>query len=238
MPSLTDSVVLITGANGGLGQAFVAEALERGASKVYATARTPREWTDARVQALPLDINSADSIEHVANQTRDVTIVVNNAGVAGAQQPVLQTSLDDMRSLFETNVFAQVAVTQAFAPILQRNGGGSFVNIHSAVSWLGTGDYAATKAAFWSLSNALRLELLEQGTHLVGAHLGYTDTPFIAGLDVPKNDPGDVVAAIYDGLENGEYEVLADDTSRQIKHALSGPLTALYPRLEAANLSN
>jgi NAD(P)-dependent dehydrogenase (short-subunit alcohol dehydrogenase family) len=131
-------------------------------------------------------------------------------------------------------VFAQLAVTQAFAPVLARNDGGGIVNVHSALSWLGTGPYAATKAAFWSLSNALRVELLDQKTHLLGAHLGYTDTPMTAGLDVPKEDPRDIVAAIYDGLEAGEPEVLADETSRQVKQALAGPLPALYPQLQGA----
>lgn len=234
MTSLRDAVVLVTGANGGLGREFVAQALRRGATKVYASARTPREWDDPRVVPVPLDINSPDSVAAAAERAADTTVLVNNAGVADSGRPALSTPIDDLRAVFETNVFAQLAVTQAFAPILARNDGGGIINVHSALSWLGTGPYAATKAAFWSLSNALRVELLDQRTHLVGAHLGYTDTPMIAGLDVPKEDPRDIVAAIYDGLEAGEPEVLADDTSRQVKQALSAPLSALYPQLQKA----
>ena len=235
MTTLKNAVVLVTGANGGLGRAFVAEALQRGATKVYATARTPREWNDARVVPLALDINSPESVAAAAEQAADTTVLINNAGISDAGLPVLSTPLDSVRSVFETNVFAQLAVTQAFAPVLAGNGGGGVVNVHSALSWLGVGTYSATKAAFWSFSNALRVELLEQKTHLLGAHLGYTDTPFIAGLDVPKADPRDIVAAIYDGLEAGEHEVLADDTSRQVKQALSAPLSALYPQLQTAS---
>jgi NAD(P)-dependent dehydrogenase (short-subunit alcohol dehydrogenase family) len=234
MTALRNAVVLVTGANGGLGRAFVAEALERGAEKVYATARTPRDWDDPRVVALALDINSPESVAAAAERAADTTILINNAGVSDAGLPTLSTPLDAVRSVFETNVFAQLAVTQAFAPVLARNDGGGIVNVHSALSWLGTGPYAATKAAFWSLSNALRVELLDQKTHLLGAHLGYTDTPMTAGLDVPKEDPRDIVAAIYDGLEAGEPEVLADETSRQVKQALAGPLPALYPQLQGA----
>ncbi|GHH79265.1 SDR family oxidoreductase [Promicromonospora soli] len=234
MTALRNAVVLVTGANGGLGRAFVAEALERGAEKVYATARTPRDWDDPRVVPLALDINSRESVAAAAERAADTTILINNAGVSDAGLPTLSTPLDAVRSVFETNVFAQLAVTQAFAPVLARNDGGGIVNVHSALSWLGTGPYAATKAAFWSLSNALRVELLDQKTHLLGAHLGYTDTPMTAGLDVPKEDPREIVVAIYDGLEAGEPEVLADETSRQVKQALAGPLPALYPQLQNA----
>jgi NAD(P)-dependent dehydrogenase (short-subunit alcohol dehydrogenase family) len=92
----------------------------------------------------------------------------------------------------------------------------------------------ACKAALWSVTNTLRLELAAQGTQVVGAHLGYTDTPLTAGLDVDKEDPRDIVAAIYDGLEAGDYEVLADDASRRIRQNLPQPLTAPYPQLANA----
>lgn len=235
MTTLKNAVVLVTGANGGLGRAFVAESLQRGATKVYASARTPQEWSDPRVVPLALDINSPKSVAAAAERAADTTVLINNAGISDSGRPVLSTPLDAVRSVFETNVFAQLAVTQAFAPVLAGNGGGSVINVHSALSWLGTGTYSATKAAFWSFSNALRVELLGQRTHLLGAHLGYTDTPMIAALDVPKEDPRDIVAAIYDGLEAGEPEVLADETSRRVKQALSGPLPALYPQLQTAS---
>lgn len=235
MTTLKNAVVLITGANGGLGRAFVAEALQRGATKVYATARTPREWNDPRVVPLALDINSPESVAAAAEQVGDTTVLINNAGISDSGQPVLSTPLDAVRSVFETNVFAQLSMTQALAPALARNGGGAIINVHSALSWLATGTYSATKAAFWSFSNSLRIELLDQGTHLLGAHLGYTDTPMIARLDVPKEDPRDIVAAIFDGLEAGEPEVLADATSQRVKQALAGPLSALYPQLQAAS---
>lgn len=231
MTDLRNAVVLVTGANGGLGRLFVTEALSRGATKVYATARTPRTWDDERVVPLALDITSAESIAAAAEQAGDVTVLINNAGISAPRLPVLRTPLDDVRRVFETNVFGQVAMLQAFAPVLARNGGGAVIDVHSSLSWLAMGTYSATKAAFWSFTNALRLELLEQGTQVVGAHLGYTDTPMTAALDVPKEDPRDIVEAIYTGLEAGELEVLADDTSREVKQALAEPLPVLYPAL-------
>jgi NAD(P)-dependent dehydrogenase (short-subunit alcohol dehydrogenase family) len=234
MTQIAGSVVLVTGANGGLGTQFVAQALERGAQRVYATARTPQAWDDDRVVPLALDVTSAESIAAAAAAAADTTIVINNAGVSGGGQSLLSMSPDALRAIYETNVFGPVAVVQAFAPVLAKNGGGALVDIHSALSWLSTpGPYPSTKAALWSVTNSLRLELASQGTQVVGAHLGYTDTPMIARLDVPKEDPRDIVAAIYDGLEAGQHEVLADDTSRQVKSALSAPLSALYPALSA-----
>lgn len=147
---------------------------------------------------------------------------------------MLSIPLDDVRAVFETNVFGPLALAQAFAPVLAHNGGGAIIDIHSALSWYAAGNaYSASKAAFWSITNSLRSELIGQGTQVVGAHLGYTDTPMTAGLDVPKSRADDMVAAILDGLENGAHEVLADETSVRIKAALSAPLEALYPELTA-----
>jgi NAD(P)-dependent dehydrogenase (short-subunit alcohol dehydrogenase family) len=233
MTKLSGSVVLVTGANGGLGAEFVGQALLRGAQRVYATARNPRSWDDSRVVPLALDVTDTDSIAAAASAAADTTVVINNAG-ASAGRSLLNMPIDELRAVYETNVFGPVAVVQAFAPILARNGGGALVDIHSALSWLAQpGAYPSTKAALWSVTNTLRLELAGQGTQVVGAHLGYTDTPMTAGLDVDKADPRDIVAAIYDGLEAGEHEVLADDTSRWVKQNLSQPITALYPELAA-----
>ena len=234
MTQLADSAVLVTGANGGLGTEFVRQALARGARRVYATARKPRSWDDDRVTPLPLDVTDAASVAEAAAAAGDTTIVISNAGGAGGPS-LLAAPLDEIRAAYETNVFGPIAVAQAFAPVLAKNGGGALVDIHSALSWLAVpGTYPSTKAALWSVTNTLRLELAAQGTQVTGAHLGYTDTPMTAGLNVDKADPRDIVAAIYDGLEAGDHEVLADDTSRRVKQQLSQPLTALYPQLAGA----
>ncbi|HWU23051.1 MAG TPA: SDR family oxidoreductase [Nocardioides sp.] len=230
---LAGAVVLVTGANGGLGREFVEQALERGAAKVYASARTPRRWHDARVVPLTLDVTDPASIAAAAALASDVTLVVNNAGASNGA-----TVMDDgpaLRDLFEVNLFAPLAVVGAFAPAMARNGGGALVNVLSVLSWLGIGDgYSATKAALWSATNTQRLALAPDGILVTALHLGYTDTPMTAGLDVAKNDPADVVRQAYDGVESGAYEVLADDISRQVKAGLAAPVTALYPQLAPA----
>lgn len=232
MTSLNNAVVFVTGANGGLGREFVKQFIERGASKVYASARNPREWNDPRIVPVVLDITSDDSVAAAVAQATDTTIVVNNAGSYRADDSITGGDLDDIRSMFETNFFGPVRVGRAFAPILARNGGGALLDVHSALSWLGVaGAYSAAKAAMWSATNSFRIELAGQGTHVVGLHLGYTDTPMIADIDAPKNDPADVVRAGIEGIESNEYEVLADETSVSIKAGLALPIEALYPDL-------
>ena len=231
MTDLTDAIVLVTGANGGLGAEFVQQALDRGAAKVYATARNPRTWDDDRIVPLPLDVTSQASVDAAARTAADATIVVNNAGVGGST-PLLETSVEDVERVFATNVFGALRVAKAFAPTLA---GGALVDVHSVLSWIALGNgYSASKAAFWSLTNSLRLELAPQGTQVVGAHLGYTDTGMTADLDVEKADPAVIVAAIWDAVEAGEHEVLADQISRDVRAGLSAPLAALYPGLAAA----
>ena len=226
-------VVLVTGANGGLGTEFVRQALERGATKVYATARTPKAWDDSRVVPLALDVTDLDSLEAAAAVAADVTVVVNNAGAANGA--TVMGDSPALRELFDVNFFGPLAVADAFAPALAANGGGAVLNVLSVLSWIGVGDgYSATKAALWSATNTQRLALAGSGTVVTALHLGYTDTPMTASLDVAKNDPADIVAQAYDGVEAGAYEVLADEVSVRTRAGLAGPITALYRQLARA----
>ena len=230
---ISGAVVLVTGANGGLGIEFVKQALQRGASKVYATARTPRDWGDERIVPLALDVTDEASVAAAAAVASDTTVVINNAGVSGPS-PIAGDSAA-LRWMFETNFFGAVTVAREFAPVLGRNGGGVLLDVHSALSWIAlAGGYSAAKAALWSATNSLRLELAPQGTHVVGLHLGYADTPMTADVTDPKSDPADIVARAYDGVEAGDFEVLADETSVQVKAGLSAPISALYPQLASA----
>jgi NAD(P)-dependent dehydrogenase (short-subunit alcohol dehydrogenase family) len=233
MTTLEGATVLVTGANGGLGIEFVAQALARGAVKVYATARTPRDWANPRVVPLALDVTDEASVAAAAATAADTTIVINNAGVAGLA-PIATGEMSEIRRIMETNFFGALNVARAFAPVVAANGGGAYVDVHSVLSWIGlSGAYSASKAAFWSATNSLRIELAPQGTQVVGLHLGYADTPMTAGIDAPMNDPADVVAAAYDGLEAGELEVLADQLSADVKRGLAAPIEALYPQFAA-----
>ena len=225
------AVVLVTGANGGLGREFVGQALDRGAAKVYASARSPREWDDNRIVPIALDVTDDRSIRAAAELASDTTIVINNAVILGGDS-LSTTSIETIRATFEVNFFGAIQVVRTFAPVLAANGGGAFLDVHSVLSWIGiAADYSASKAAFWSATNSFRIELAPQGTHVMGLHLGYTDTPMTAAVDAVKNDPADIVRLAYDGLAAGDYEVIADEISASVKAGLSAGIETLYPQL-------
>jgi NAD(P)-dependent dehydrogenase (short-subunit alcohol dehydrogenase family) len=228
------SVALVTGANRGLGRALAELLVERGAAKVYAGARNPDVLMLDGVIPVHLDITSAADVAAAAERCDDVTLLINNAGIS-TRTPVLADNADEAgHREMETNFFGTLAMSRAFAPILAGNGGGALVNVLSVVSWVArpaNAMYSASKAASWSLTNALRVELAPQGTLVVGVHVGFIDTDLAAGVTGPKNAPADVATQTLDGVQDGRYEVLADDTSRRVKAALSGDVTELYPGL-------
>ncbi|ALO99589.1 Short chain dehydrogenase [Streptomyces hygroscopicus subsp. limoneus] len=169
MTSLENAVVLVTGGGRGLGRALVDEVLARGAAKVYATARDPRSVTSPDVVPLALEVTDPASVAAAAEQAKDVTVLVNNAGVS-VQASFLTSPVEDIRREFETNFYGPLQVTRAFVPIIEANGGGHVLNVHSVLSWIGVaGSYSASKAALWSQTNSLRLELKPRGIRCDGS---------------------------------------------------------------------
>jgi NAD(P)-dependent dehydrogenase (short-subunit alcohol dehydrogenase family) len=230
MVNIEGSTVVVTGGQRGLGKAIVDELLSRGAARVYATARAPKPSEDTRLVSVALDVTDPDSVAALAGSAPDATIVINNAGAFGAPK-LLTADIAEVRAVFETNYFGALRVARAFAPILARNGGGALVDIHSVLSWVGgSGAYGDSKAAFWSATSSLRLELEQQRTLVTGVHLGYTDTDMVADVEAPKNDPRQVARDIVDGIGRGDREILADDLTRHVKAALSGPVEGLQLR--------
>ena len=232
--NIQDSTVLVTGANRGIGKAFADALLDRSATKVYAAVRDVATIIDPRLVPIQLDVTDPDRIAAVARELDDVQVVVNNAGVLNVGFP-LNASLDVARLELETNYLSLVSMTQAFAPVLERNGGGAFVNVLSVFSWVATPlitTYCASKAAAWSYTNAARIELRRQGTHVVGVYVGGVDTDMTAAIDVDKVPPAIVAASALDALEAGEPEAVVDDYSRAVKAGLSDDQSTLYPQIE------
>ncbi|MFD0071220.1 SDR family oxidoreductase [Streptomyces sp. NPDC127166] len=227
MVTVTGKVVVVTGGRRGLGAALVDEVLARGAAKVYSTARSAYVDERPRVVPVALEVRSAESVAALAELAADAEIVFNNAGVLHPA-PLLTGDFAQAAETFDVNVFGPLRVARAFAPVLAANGGGALVNMHSVLSWLaGSGAYGASKAAAWSLTNSLRLELAPQHTHVVGVHAGFIDTDMVSAIERSKAEPADVAARIVDGLKAGDTEVLADEVSVAVKSALSGPVDHL-----------
>lgn len=228
--NIEGSVALVTGASRGLGAAYTRALIDRGAAKVYAAVRRPETVTDPRLTPVRLDVTDRASIAAAARLAPDVTLVINNAGVN------TDTSILDeepaLREELEVNYLGPVAVSRSFAPVLAANGGGALVNVLSVLSWVSLprwGGYSSAKAAMWAATNSLRLTLAEQKTLVVAVHVGYMDTDMAASVTGPKTAPDVVARATLDAVEAGQPEVLADDVSQQVRAALSGPLSSLYP---------
>jgi NAD(P)-dependent dehydrogenase (short-subunit alcohol dehydrogenase family) len=221
---IQDSVVLVTGANRGMGLEFARALVARGARKVYAAAREPSSVKLAGVQPVRLDVTRPDEVAAAARALGDVTFVINNAGISRRDSFLSPTGLEAVRAELEVNFFGPLLVSHAFAPVLARNGGGAILNVLSALSWISfprSSTYSASKAAAWSLTNGLRVELRPQKTQVVALHVGFVETDMTAGIDAPKAKADDVVRRALDGVEAGDEEVLADETARQVKAGLS-----------------
>ena len=230
---IENAVVLVTGANRGIGLSFTRELLARGARKVYAGVRDPAAVTHTGVQSLRLDVTRSDDVAAAAALASDVTLVINNAGIAQAGGFVASDSEEVARRIFETNFFGLLRVSKAFAPALKANGGGALLNVLSIASWVNGGElaaYSASKSAAWSLTNALRNELAVQKTQVLGLHMAYVDTDLTRGFDVPKSSSEEIVKRALDGLESGLDEVLADELTLQVKRGMTAARPSYLPQ--------
>jgi NAD(P)-dependent dehydrogenase (short-subunit alcohol dehydrogenase family) len=230
---IENAVVLVTGANRGIGLSFTRELLARGARKVYAGARDPATITQTDVQPLRLDVTQSEDVAAAAALASDVTLVINNAGIAQAGGFLAPDSEEVARRIFETNFFAMLRVSKAFAPVLKANGGGALLNVLSIASWVNGGElaaYSASKSAAWSLTNALRNELAGQKTQVLGLHMAYVDTDLTRGFDVPKSSSAEIVQRALDGLESGLDEVLADELTLQVKRGMTAARPSYLPQ--------
>jgi len=203
---LDNATVFITGANRGLGLAFAREALARG------------------VVPIKLDVTKPEDIVAAARACGDVTLLINNAGIAATGGFLGEDAVASAQRHLDTNFFGPLRLTQAFAPILAANGGGAILNVLSIASWINgplLGNYGMSKSAAWAMTNGTRIELTEQKTQVLALHVGFIDTDLTNGFDVPKSAPDAVVRTTLDALEAGASEVLADDITRQVHAGLS-----------------
>ncbi|MFD0686068.1 SDR family oxidoreductase [Actinomadura fibrosa] len=233
MTSIEGAVALVTGGSRGIGRALVEALYERGAAKVYATARTAGAVGHPDAVPLALEVTDPDSVAAAAAAASDATILINNAGTLSAAS-FLGSPVEDVRREFDVNFFGPLLTTRAFVPVLERNGGGHILNVHSVLSWItipGAEAYSASKSALWSQTNALRLALRPRGITVTGLHVGYVDTDMAAGVEGPKVAPRDVAEQALDGIEGDAPEVLVDELSRRVKAGLAADLATLYPQV-------
>jgi NAD(P)-dependent dehydrogenase (short-subunit alcohol dehydrogenase family) len=226
---LTGKVVLVTGANGGLGEALVKALIDKGIAKVYAAARNSAAVTDlvqqhaGRVVALRLDITDASDVAAAAEQCPDVDLLINNAGVNRCESFMGATGMESAREEMEVNYFGTLAMCRAFAAILDARGNGAIVNVCSIIGLVNlplNGTYCASKAAGHSLLQGVRAELAPRAVRVVGVYPGPVETRMTAGQEMPKATPDQVAAAIVAGLENGDEDIFPDPMSQGVHAGL------------------
>ncbi|MFD5801030.1 SDR family oxidoreductase [Streptomyces sp. NPDC127020] len=225
---LGNAVAVVTGANRGLGRHLAGQLVRRGA-KVYAGARRPESVDLPGVVPLRIDVTDEESVRAAAAIASDATLLINNAGVSTGAG-LLEGDLEAVRREMETNFFGPLTVTRAFAQVIEHNGGGTVFNVLSVLSWwhpAGLGSYAASKAAAWAQTNAVREELEPRGITVSALHVGLMETDMAAGMPADKTDPAEVAAQVLAGIESGATEVLGDRTTRDVRRGLgSVPATA------------
>jgi NAD(P)-dependent dehydrogenase (short-subunit alcohol dehydrogenase family) len=229
---ISGKTALVTGANRGFGRHLAGQLRDRGAT-VYAAARNPAAVDLPGVTPIALDVTDPESVAAAAAATRDVAILINNAG-SGTGASLLTGNLADVRLEMDTHFFGTLAVTRAFAPQLAGQEQSAVLNVLSVLSWVSMphiGAYCAAKAAEWSLTSALRLELAAQGTRVTALHVGYMDTDMARRVTAPKADPADIARIALNAIEKGETEIVADEISQQVLAGLSAGVRGLYPQV-------
>ncbi|MBV2090909.1 MAG: SDR family oxidoreductase [Candidatus Thiodiazotropha sp. (ex Ctena orbiculata)] len=227
MNSVKDRVVLVTGANRGIGRSIVEQFFEAGASKIYAAARKAEsliplsEIYGDQVVPLQIDLHQPETILEAAKRAGDVEIVVNNAGMLNIANPLASNAVVAMQDEMEVNVYGLMRMARAFAPILKANGGGVLVQLNSVASIKNFADfatYSASKAAAYSITQGLRDMLKQQGTQVVSVHPGpiATDMASNAGLSELAEPAELVPQSIIAAIESGEFHAFPDSMARQV----------------------
>jgi NAD(P)-dependent dehydrogenase (short-subunit alcohol dehydrogenase family) len=219
---IMNAVAFVTGANRGIGRAFVEHLLDGGAQRVYAAARNPAllepvvALDRARIIPVKLDITNWHDVERAAQATLDVNLLINNAGVL-ASGNVLASDIGLLRQDIDTNYLGTLSMIRHFAPLLERNGGGAIVNVLTLIalaSMPGFGGYSASKAAAYSMTQAVRAELASKGISVHAVFPGAVDTDMLHGVEMPKTSPQEVAQAVLAAVEAGEEDIFPDPMSQ------------------------
>jgi NAD(P)-dependent dehydrogenase (short-subunit alcohol dehydrogenase family) len=231
--NIAEKAVLITGANRGIGEALVQEALKRGARRVYAGTRTPLRYSDHRVMPLALDVTNAEQIQRAVGEVSSLDILINNAGISIpddlSEHAVIEQHL-------AVNLFGSLNVSRAFLPLLKRSKG-TIVNNISTVALAPLPiipGYSISKAAALSMTQSLKALLASQGVAVHAVLTGPVETDMTRGIDFPKASPESTAAAIFDGLESGEDEIFPDPFSQSLAEGWRNGAAKVLERESAA----
>lgn len=221
---LQNATALVTGANRGIGRAFVQALLDAGVQKVYATVRDRnsleaiKALDPVRVIPLQLDVTDGTSVSHLSEQASDVNLLINNAGVLSFGN-ILDIPVETIHQQFDVNFYGTLNMARAFVPVLEQNGGGAIVTILTLValaSMPGLSAYNASKAAAWSMTQSLRASVADKNITVYGVFPGAVDTDMLASVEMAKTSPADVATAVLQGIETNQEDIFPDPMSTQL----------------------
>jgi len=230
-------VALVTGANRGIGAAYIQELKARGAKKIYAAARDPKSLAGgASVEVVALDVTNLEHVQAAAKRCKDVTLLINNAGVNFNTALIGHRDLSNARTEMDVNYFGTLSMARAFAPVLKANGGGAIVNMLSITGRVNIpmmGSLSASKAAAISMTAGVRAELARQGTLVIGVMPGAVDTRMTAGVDIPKATPQAIAKEVLDAVEAGTEDVYPGDMAKDVIKAFKADMKAIERQFAA-----
>jgi NAD(P)-dependent dehydrogenase (short-subunit alcohol dehydrogenase family) len=235
--NIENSIALVTGANRGLGKAYLDALLAAGAAKVYAGARDPASVavSDPRLVPIKLDVTQDGDVQAAAALCADINLLINNAGIMLATPMLAEDSEAALRAEMGVNVFGMLRMVRAFAPVLARNGGGAIANMLSVVSWFVfpfNATYCASKHAALALTEGVRIQLKSQGTQVVAVYAGFIDTDMAAGFERKKTPPQQVAERTLAGIRDGLNDVHADERSEAIWQAVRSDPAGLHAQMQ------
>ena len=227
---IKNATALVTGANRGIGKAYVEALIKRGAKKVYAAMRDVETFKKSSseclekykdvIELVSLDITNEKQIASAVKKAGDVDLLINNAGIANYTGLIAGENLDSARQEMEVNYFGTLSMIRAFAPVLKKNGGGTLVNVHSVASLANfpvLGSYSASKAALHSLTQGVRAELAQQGTHVLAVYPGPIDTNMAKDFPVEKSSPEETANGTLQAIEEGQEDIFIDVFAHQFQ---------------------
>ena len=232
----------LTGANRGIGRAFVDEFLRREVGTLYAAVRDVDGAdlpSDSRIVPIRLDLADRGSIEATAAQVPDVNVLINNAGYAGLSGALSPDNIDAARHEMEVNYFGPLQLVRALRDTAVLSSEGAIINVGSYAAYVtipSNGTYCASKAAFLALTRTLSAELKQRGTRVYSVLPTQVNTEMVASQPGARIEPEVVAVEALDAIGSDLEEVYPGERGKLIHEQYRADPFAVQLRMSEARV--